>query len=102
MIAAGVIGPRGAQAARPTEGGSPAAPPAAGAPVSRAWVVRVYFHDVLERDKLARELDADEVATTGGYLTVIADRDMYAHIQALGVRYSIDEEGTKQINNPVL
>src|SRR5438105_11742273 len=38
-------------------------------------VMRVYFRDRAERDRLAQELSAEEVPTTGGYLTVIGDRD---------------------------
>ena len=40
-------------------------------------VMRVYFRDRAERDRLAQELNAEEVPTTGGYLTVIGDRDLY-------------------------
>ncbi len=35
-------------------------------------VMRVYFRDRAERDQLAQELSAEEVPTTGGYLTVSA------------------------------
>src|SRR4051794_30901572 len=34
-------------------------------------VMRVYFRDRDERDRLAQELNAEEVPTTGGYLTVL-------------------------------
>jgi len=37
--------------------------------------MRVYFRDRAERDGLAQELNAEEVPTTGGYLTVIRDRN---------------------------
>ena len=40
-------------------------------------VMRVYFSDRDERDRLAQELQPEEVPTTGGYLTVIRDRDLY-------------------------
>src|SRR4029077_6412475 len=40
-------------------------------------VMRVYFRDRAERDRLAQEVNAEEVLTTGGYLTVIRDRDLY-------------------------
>jgi hypothetical protein len=39
-------------------------------------VMRVYFRDRAERDRLAQELNAEEVPTTGGYLTVIRDRNL--------------------------
>ena len=38
-------------------------------------VMRVYFRDRAERDRLAQELSAEEVPTTGGYLTIINNRD---------------------------
>src|ERR1044071_3816388 len=34
-------------------------------------VMRVYFRDRAERDRLAQELNAEEVPTTEGYLTVL-------------------------------
>src|SRR5512133_2173362 len=40
-------------------------------------VMRVYFRDRAERDRLAQELSAEEVPTTEGYLTVIRDRSLY-------------------------
>src|ERR1041384_5770807 len=40
-------------------------------------VMRVYFRDRAERDRLAQELNAEEVPTTGGYLTVMGDRDLF-------------------------
>src|ERR1051325_6280277 len=39
----------------------------------KTLVMRVYFRDREERDRLAQELTAEEVPTTGGYLTVIRD-----------------------------
>src|SRR6187200_1242931 len=48
-------------------------------------VMRVYFHDRAERDRLAQELNAEEVPTTGGYLTVIRDRDLYYGLTARGL-----------------
>ncbi|HUS16725.1 MAG TPA: M14 family zinc carboxypeptidase, partial [Chloroflexia bacterium] len=66
------------------------------------WVLRVYFHDMAERDRLATELSAEEMETLGGYLTVLADASMLSHIQQRGLRYEIDQEGTTQLNNPNL
>src|SRR6266480_3654764 len=40
-------------------------------------VMRVYFRDRAERDQLAHELNPEEVPTTGGFLTVIGDREQY-------------------------
>src|SRR5262249_28820864 len=49
-------------------------------------VMRVYFHDRAERDRLAQELSAEEALTTGGYLTVIRDRNLYYGLTARGLR----------------
>ena len=49
-------------------------------------VMRVYFRDRAERDQLAQELNAEEVPTTGRYLTVIRDRDLYYDLTARGLR----------------
>ncbi|HKP51598.1 MAG TPA: M14 family zinc carboxypeptidase [Chloroflexia bacterium] len=65
-------------------------------------VLHVYFRDTAERDRLATELNAEEVATVGGYLTVLADRALYNNIVARGLRVEIDWEGTFQLNNPNL
>src|SRR5215831_7188251 len=54
-------------------------------------VMHVYFRDRAERDRLAQELSAEEVPTTGGYLTVIRDRDLYYGLTARGLRVEIDE-----------
>src|SRR4051812_17001554 len=65
-------------------------------------VLRVYFKDIAERDKLAVELSAEEVATTGGFLTVLADRPLYNSLVARGLRVEIDEKQTAQANDPHL
>jgi len=49
-------------------------------------VMRVYFRDRAERDRLAQELNAEEVPTTGGYLTILGDRDLYYDLTARGLR----------------
>ena len=41
----------------------------------KVLVLRVYFRSFEERDRLANELGAAEVATTGGFLTVFAEPD---------------------------
>src|SRR5207249_1697688 len=65
-------------------------------------VIRVYFHDNAERDRLAAELGADEEGTQQGFITVWADRDMYNMLLARGLRVEIDDFTTKQANNPHL
>src|SRR5574338_549022 len=57
-------------------------------------VMRVYFRDRAERDRLAQELSAEEVPTTKGYLTVIRDRDLYYRLTARGLHVEIDENNS--------
>src|SRR5258708_37896883 len=63
-------------------------------------VMRVYFRDRAERDRLAEELNAEEVPTTGGYLTVIRDRDLYYSLTARGLRVEIDENSSRNLSYP--
>ncbi|MFZ1221010.1 MAG: M14 family zinc carboxypeptidase [Chthoniobacterales bacterium] len=63
-------------------------------------VMRVYFRDRAERDRLAQELNAEEVPTTGGYLTVIRDRDLYYGLLARGLRVEIDENSSRNLSDP--
>jgi len=63
-------------------------------------VMRVYFRDLAERDRLAQELNAEEVPTTGGYLTVIGDRDLYYSLTARGLRVEIDENNSRNLSDP--
>src|ERR1043166_1592639 len=44
-------------------------------------VMRVYCRDRAERDQLAQELNPEEALTTGGYLTVLGDRDLYYNLK---------------------
>src|SRR4029077_18379141 len=63
-------------------------------------VMRVYFRDRAERDRLAQELNAEEVPTTGGYLTVIGDRDLYYTLTTRGLRVEIDENSSRNLSDP--
>lgn len=63
-------------------------------------VMRVYFRDRAERDRLAQELNAEEVPTTGGYLTVIRDRDLYYGLTARGLHVEIDENSSRNLSHP--
>ena len=63
-------------------------------------VMRVYFSDRAERDRLAQELNAEEVLTTGGYLTVMRDRDLYYSLTARGLRVEIDENSNRNLSHP--
>src|SRR5438309_618202 len=64
--------------------------------------MRVYFRDRAERDRLAQELNAEEVLTTGGYLTVIRDRDLYYGLTARGLRVEIDENSSRNLSDSQL
>jgi Zinc carboxypeptidase len=63
-------------------------------------VMRVYFRDRAERDRLAQELNAEEVPTTGGYLTIIRNRDLYYRLTARGLRVEIDENSSRNLSDP--
>jgi len=63
-------------------------------------VMRVYFRDRAERDQLAQELNAEEVPTTGGYLTVIRDQAVYYDLTARGLRLEIDENSSRNLSDP--
>ncbi len=65
-------------------------------------VLRVYFRDNEERNRLAAELGAEEVPTFQGFLTVFGDRETYNGLLARGLRVEIDEEQTKTANDPNL
>ena len=81
------------------------APPPQGRTVRRPTdilVVQVPFHSVAERDRLAVEWGAEEVGTSGGYLTFWTDRAGYEAMQAAGLTPTIDEVTTHQANNPFL
>src|SRR5947208_16157410 len=58
-------------------------------------VMRVYFRDRAERDRLAQELNAEEVPTTGGYLTIIRDRGVHYGLTARGLRAEIGEHSNR-------
>src|SRR6185503_2237876 len=66
----------------------------------KTLVMRVYFRDRAERDRLAQELNAEEVPTTGGYLTVFGDRDLYYNLMARGLRVEIDENSSRNLSDP--
>ncbi len=96
LLAGIITGPRPAAAAQK------AGPSSSVLPRTETLVVRLYFHDVFERDRLATEWGADESATTGGYLTVWTDRTIYNQMLAKGLRAEIDQAMTQQANNPNL
>ncbi len=65
-------------------------------------VMRVYFHDRAERDALAQELNAEEVPTTGGFLTVIRDLALFEGLTARGLRVEVDEASSRNLSDPQL
>src|SRR5947208_12071297 len=76
-LLAGVFSPNlGSQAAQLADG-AVARPP--------VLVLRLYFHDMAERDRLAETWGAIEMPTTGGYLTVWGDQATYDAIRAQGL-----------------
>jgi hypothetical protein len=66
----------------------------------KVLVMRVYFRDRAERDQLAEELNPEEVPTTGGFLTVIRDRNLYYALTARGLRVEIDENRSRRLSDP--
>src|SRR5437870_1268016 len=86
----------------PASAAAPYTQPRTQAPGSEVLVIRVYFRDRAERDRLAVELGAEEVATTGGFLTVITDRPTFNNLLSRGLRVEIDKDQTRQLNDPNL
>src|SRR5215212_2600978 len=100
MIAGLTAGSPGVTAAGQSDSAGVA--PAAQTTHPEVLVLQVYFKDTAERDRLATELGAAEVATGGGFLTVWTNRATYNSLVARGLRVEIDQETTKQANNPNL
>ncbi len=65
-------------------------------------VVHLYFKNTIERDFLAQQWDASEMATTNGYLTVWVDRPAYNQMIAQGLKVEIDQATTRLANDPHL
>jgi hypothetical protein len=72
--------------------------PAKGQEAETTLVIRVYFKDYAERDRLAMGLAAEEVATTGGYLTVLGDQARFEKLRASGLKVEVDEARTREHN----
>src|SRR5690242_11750074 len=66
---------------------------------NRVLVLQVYFRDRAERDKLAGEFDAEEVPTTGGFLTIIGDQETLNTLRGRGLRVEIDQHNTDIVND---
>jgi carboxypeptidase T len=98
----------GGQAPGQAEAGAPpraAAGPAGyslntGTPPYQRVVIRVYFRDEAERDRLATELGAEEMSTRGGYLTVLSTHTEAEALRARGLRVDVDPQATYRVNNP--
>jgi hypothetical protein len=97
LVAGASVLPGPASAAQPSDQGATAA-----AQRPETLVVRLYFHDVFERDRLAVEWGAVEAPTKDGYLTIWTDRATFNRMLAQGLRAEIDQEQTRQANNPNL
>jgi carboxypeptidase T len=74
----------------------------AGAERRDSVVLRVYFKDSEERDRLATELAAEEADISGGYLTVWTYKDTYYSLLARGLHVEIDEKQTEEANTPIV
>ncbi|HKP51033.1 MAG TPA: M14 family zinc carboxypeptidase [Chloroflexia bacterium] len=61
-------------------------------------VMRIYFRDAAERDRLATEIGAEEASTRGGFLTKWGDLNLYNSLLTRGLRVEIDQEATRQAN----
>lgn len=59
-------------------------------------VLRVYFADRAERDRLAAELSPEEASTTGGYLTIVADQAAFDSLKARGIKVEVDQEQVRR------
>jgi hypothetical protein len=87
-------------------GGGAAVPAAASLPVQEGQavsgsgivVMRIYFRDAAERDRLATELGAEESSTTGGYLTLWSNMERYEGLVARGLNVVIDQRATDMAN----
>src|SRR4051812_42764611 len=95
---AGGMGPGSAPASAAVKSsmssGQPARP--------QTYVVKVYFRSIAERDELAGDFGAEELATTQGYLTFWADQATYNEFLRRGLRVEIDPAATARANDPNL
>jgi hypothetical protein len=69
------------------------------ASASKSVVLRVYFDSIAQRDALAAEFGAEEIPTTGGYLTMWVNQDIYRELQSRGLRIEIDQKSTDEVNS---
>jgi len=65
------------------------------------YLVRVYFHTLAERDALARQLDAQETSTGGGFVTAVVNDAQYQALLAQGRRVEVDTAQTALLNRAV-
>ncbi|MDQ3929696.1 MAG: hypothetical protein M3328_11200, partial [Chloroflexota bacterium] len=69
----------------------------------KTLVLKFYFRDNAERDRLANQYDVTESPTTDGYLTLWASQQTYDELRAdfPTARIEIDQEQTKHANVPI-
>ncbi len=101
-LAAGPKQPGASGSKTPTEAGNQGNDQNAMAAKYSTLVMRVYFNNRAERDALAQELNAEEVPTTGGFLTVIRDRALFEGLTARGLRVEVDEASSRNLSDPQL
>src|SRR5207253_7120529 len=71
------------QGGTPANAAAPPGTPKSGTQTPKAdpiLVSRVYFRNTAERDSLAVELGAEEVATLGGFITAFISQQTYANL----------------------
>jgi hypothetical protein len=101
VMLAGVLAPAGRPAPAAAENDvfvPPRGLAATPAPADDWLVVRVYFRDRAERDRLASELDAVETSTLGGYVTALASPAEHAALVSAGYRVEVDTVQTALVN----
>lgn len=83
----------GASAATPLP---PATPTGAG-----PWVIKVYYTDRSQLDRLAARIEPWEVRRDRGYAVVAVERAGYDWLLAQGFRLEVDTEQTARLNQPL-
>jgi carboxypeptidase T len=80
--------------------------PSSGAPMSSpgnaVWVVRAYFTDRVQVDRVAGRIEPWEVHYDQGYMLLEVDSAQYLWLLDLGLRVEIDQELTASLNRPQL
>src|SRR6476659_3500352 len=65
----------------------------------KSLVLKVYFTSTAQRDALAGEFGAEEIPTTGGFLTMWVTQDIYNILLSRGLRIESDQKSTDEVNS---